>query len=201
MLSDYNQPIWADLTDDTAADCWQGLLKECGATGLGATAPDWLAARDEVVKYLRRGESVNLLVKGDANWRGLLNQLSLAGLPNLVQVDLQNPKTTSRDGLLQSIADAIGARTKLPATPRDLAAFSTLFQNRPSVHLCLHHFDLAAHRDYYDIDLFSSLRYLTMESRQLVLLVQSRTAFGALLPADHPLSAMNIKTVELRGKP
>lgn len=200
-LSGWNPPIWADLTDDTAADCWQGLLKECDATGLGATAPDWLAARDEVVKYLQRGESVNLLVKSDANWRGLLNQLSHAGLPDLVQVDLQDPKTTSREGLLQSIADAIGTRTKLPAKPHDLAAFGELFKNRPPIHLCLHHFDLAARRDYYDMDLFSSLRYLTMETRQLVLLVQSRTAFGALLPADHPLSAMDIKTVELRGKP
>lgn len=194
-------PIWMDLQNDSIPDSWDLLLQACGASGLGVTAPDWLAGRDDVVKYLQRGESVNLLIKGDANWRGLLNQLSHAGLPDLVQVDLQDLKTTSREGLLQSIADAIGTRTKLPAKPHDLAAFGGLFKNRPPIHLCLHHFDLAAHRDYYDMDLFSSLRYLTMETRQLVLLVESRTAFGALLPADHPLSAMDFKTVELRGKP
>lgn len=194
-------PIWMDLQNDSIAGTWGLLLQACAANGLGATAPDWLAARDDVLKYLQRGESVNLLVKDNANWRGLLNQLGNAGLPDLLQVDLQDPKTTSREGLLQSIADAIGARTQLPAKPHDLAAFAELFKSRPPVRLCLHHFDLVAHRDYYDMDLFSSLRYLTMETKQLILLVQSRTAFGALLPFGNPLSAMNIKTVELRGQP
>ncbi len=198
VLSNFNQPIWADLTDDTAADRWQGLLRECGATGLGATAPDWLAARDEVVKYLQRGESVNLLVKGDANWRGLLNQLSHAGLPDLVQVDLQDPKTTSREGLLQSIADAIGVRTKLLEKPLDFATFSALFKNRPPVFLCLVNFDLVKHRhEEYTLDLFSSLRYLNMETRQLVMLIQSKVPFGGLLPPDNPLSAIDLKTVDL----
>ncbi|MDD5320114.1 MAG: hypothetical protein PHD43_05775 [Methylococcales bacterium] len=73
---------------------------------------------------------------------------------------------------------------------------------RPVSHVALSHFDLAAHRDYYDVDLFAALKFLVMENeRKLTLLVQSRTAFGALLPKNHPLSEIDIKTVELRGKP
>ena len=39
-----------------------------------------------------------------------------------------------------------------------------------------------------------------METRKLVLLAQSRTHFAALLPREHPLSAIDIKTVELPGR-
>ena len=40
-----------------------------------------------------------------------------------------------------------------------------------------------------------------MDMRKLTLLVQSRTPFAALLPRDHPLSDIDIKTVELRARP
>ncbi len=51
----------------------------------------------------------------------------------------------------------------------------------------------------YDVNFFAALRYMCMDMRKLTLLIQSRTPFGALLPRDHPLSDMDIKTVELRG--
>ncbi|MCP5126732.1 MAG: hypothetical protein H6973_14160 [Gammaproteobacteria bacterium] len=60
---------------------------------------------------------------------------------------------------------------------------------------------MAPHRSYYDVDLFAALRFLMMDMRKLTLLVQSRTPFAALLPKDHPLSDLDIKTVELRARP
>ncbi len=68
---------------------------------------------------------------------------------------------------------------------------------RQRARVALLHFDLAAHREAYDLDLFVALRYLIMESRVLVLLVVSRTAFSSLLPGDHPLSAIDMAKIEL----
>jgi len=194
-------PLYADLQDDAKAEVWDMLLQACGAMGLGAKATDWLAARDEIRKYLERNQSVNLVVNGDkVNWRGLLDHLAADCLPDLARVDLQHPDTTSREGLLSAIAKAMGATVKIPPKPHDLAEFNRLLDRRSApVRLCLSHFDLAAHREYYDVDLFSTLRYLNMETRQLVLLVQSKNPFGSLLPKDHPLSSMNLHTIELRG--
>lgn len=196
-------PIYADLQDDSKKDVWDKLLQACGATDLGAKAPDWLAARDGIRKYLERNQSVNLVVNGDGvNWRGLLDHLAVDCLTDLVRVDLQHPDTTSREGLLSAIAKAMGSIIKIPPKPHDLAEFNRLFNGRTTpVRLCLSHFDLAAHREYYDVDLFSTLRHLNMETRQLALLVQSKAPFGSLLPKDHPLSAMNLQSVELRGRP
>ena len=53
----------------------------------------------------------------------------------------------------------------------------------------------------YEIDLFVALRDLMMEARRLTLLITSHAPLATLLPQDHPLSAMEIKTVELKGRP
>ena len=195
-------PIYADLQDDSKAEVWDKLLQACGATGLGAKATAWLEARDEIRKYFERNQSVNLVVNGDGvNWRGLLDHISADCFPDLARVDLQHPDTTSREGFMSAIAKAMGSKIKIPPKPHDLAEFNRLFDGRITpVRLCLSHFDLAAHREYYDVDLFSTLRYLNMETRQLVLLVQSRRAFGAILPTGNPLSAMDVKMVELRER-
>ena len=195
-------PIYADLQDDSKEEVWDKLLQACEASGLGAKATDWLAARDEIRKFLERNQSVNLVVNGDGvNWRGLLDHLAADCFPDLARVDLQHPDTTSREGLLSAIAKAMGSKIKIPPKPHDLAEFNRLFNGRTTpVRLCLSHFDLAAYREYYDVDLFSSLRYLNMETRQLVLLVQSKQAFGSLLPKDNPLSKLNFQTVEIWGK-
>jgi len=76
-----------------------------------------------------------------------------------------------------------------------------LLQTRSNTRVVLTHFDMAPHRSYYDVDLFAALRFLMMDMRKLTLLVQSRTPFAALLPKDHPLSDLDIKTVELRARP
>lgn len=119
----------------------------------------------------------------------------------LARVDLEDPDTASRRGLLATIAKALGERVSLPDKPRDLADFKTLLEARSSTRAALMHFDLAPRRPYYDVDLFAALFYLIMDMRKLTLLVQSHTPFTALLPKDHPLINTDIKTVELRARP
>ena len=63
------------------------------------------------------------------------------------------------------------------------------------------HFDYAPRRKDYEHDFFASVRNLVMDSRKLVLLVQSHGNFASLLPHDHPMSTMDIKTVELLSRP
>lgn len=194
-------PLYADLRDDRQPDPWTQVLQSCDADRLGTTAPAWLATRDEVARYLERNQSVNLVVKNGVNWRALLEHLVNDYPLGLAQVDLQDPDTTSRRGLLATIAKALGARAALPDKPRDLADFKALLETRSNARVALAHFDLAPYRRYYDVDLFAALRFLMMERRKLTLLVQSRTPFAALLPRDHPLSDIDVKTVELRARP
>ncbi len=193
-------PLYADLRDDRQPDPWTQVLLSCDAARLGTTAPAWLAARDEAARFLERNQSVNLVVENGVNWRALLEHLANDYPLGLARVDLQDPDTTSRRGLLATIAKALEARVVLSDEPRDLSDFKALLMSRSSTRVALTHFDLAPHRRYYDVDLFAALRFLMMDRRKLTLLVQSRTPFAALLPRDHPLSDIDIKTVELRAR-
>lgn len=192
-------PLYADLRDDSQPDPWTQVLQSCDATGLGTTAPAWLAARDDLARFLGRNQSVNLVVEKGVHWRALLEHLIHDHPLGLAQVDLQDPDTTSRWGLLTAIAKALGERVVLSDEPRDLADFKALLEARSNARVALTHFDLAPHRRYYDVDLFAALRFLMMEKRKLTLLVQSHTPFATLLPKDHPLSDIDIKTVELQA--
>lgn len=190
-------PIYVDLRKDKKADPWTLLFNQCNAD-LGTTAPSWLTARDEIVRFLKRKQSVSLVVKSNAVWRGLLEHIASDHVPALATVDLEGPGTASRQGLLTEILKALGNRVSLPDEPKDLVEFGRVFESQPGVsYLALTHFDLVPHRDHYGVDLFAALRYL-IESRRLVLLAQSRSSFANLLPRDHPLSEVDIKTVELR---
>ena len=95
----------------------------------------------------------------------------------------------------------VGHRLDLPDEPDDLAELDRLICAGPRATVGLIHFDIVSKRPHYGTDLFAALRYLMMDARKLVLLVESRTSFDALLPRDHPLSEIDIKTVELRGTP
>lgn len=192
-------PLDIDLTDDRAMEPWGLLLHACGAD-VGTDAPAWLAARDEARRLLRRGQSINLLVQGEVAWRELLADLRQDELADLAQVNLEKGTTASRRGLATEILRALGMTAPVPPEPEDLGVLDRLLAERRRSLLALTHFDLAANRPAYGVDLFSALRYLVMESRQLVLLVQSRKPFASLLPADHPLSTINLQTVELRGR-
>ncbi len=196
-LAGWNAPMRVDLTDDTKPEPWEKLLGQCGAR-LGTDATAWLDARDDIVRFLERGQSVNLLVKGDVAWRGLIQHIADDCVEDLVQVNLEDPDTTTRSGLLASVCKALGERAPLPEPPRDLAGFKAHLEARSRSLIALTHFDLVAHRSDYDVNLFAAFRYLIMDVRKLVLLVQSRTPFAALLPHKHPLSSIEIKTVELQ---
>src|SRR5512135_1734298 len=197
-----SNPLCVDLRDDQDANQWDYLLKKCDAD-LGTTAPEWLRVRDELRRHLGRGESVNLHIVGaGVRWKPLIEDLrrdsSLAGLG---VVDLENPLTASRPGLVGAILRACGVTSPVPDKPNDLVELGRVLTSHHTARVALIHFDWAAHRPEYELDLFAALRYLTMESRKLVLLIQSRTPFTALLPHDHPLSSIDLKTVELRGQP
>ncbi len=196
LLKGPKEPLYVDLRRDRKAEPWDLLLSACNAD-LGTDAPQWLAARDEVRRFLKRGQSVNLVVLGDGiAWRQLIEALDI---PDLGIVDLQKGSTASRQGLVREMLRSLGVDARVPAEPEDLAEFDRVLDERDQSWIALTHFDLAAGR--FGVDLFAALRYHTMESRRLVLLVHSRQAFAALLPEGHPLSTIDIKTIELREQP
>lgn len=123
-------PLWADMRDDTKAEPWRLLLDRCDAD-LGLPAPHWLAARDETVRYLRRGQSLNLLVRRDGiRWRPLITDIQENYVADLGWVDLLDPLTSTRDGLLNNILSQLGAREKVRQPPNDLADFARILRCR-----------------------------------------------------------------------
>jgi hypothetical protein len=193
-------PLWLDLADDSRPEPWAKLLAACGAD-VGTEAPHWLAVRDQVARFLDRGQSVNLVVRGQVQWRALLEHLKAEHLPRLALVNLEKGSTARRRGLIAEILCQLGHRPDLPDEPDDLAELDRVILAGDQSTVCLIHFDQVSDRPHYGADLFAALRYLMMDARRLVLLVESRTPFAALLPRDHPLSEIDIRTVELRGRP
>jgi hypothetical protein len=105
----------------------------------------------------------------------------------------------TRRGLIADILNACGSRRPVPNEPEDLPHLGEIIEARSVTLLALIHFDLVAARPHYALDFFSTLRHLMMDTKKLVLLIQSRDHFANLLPANNPLSDIDIKTVELRG--
>ncbi len=189
-------PLYVDLRKDHESQPWDLLLSGCGAD-LGTDAPHWLAVSDDLQRLLERGQSVNLLVLGDkVVWRPLVARLQL---PRLGIVDLQPGRTASRRLLVREILRSLGARGRVPPEPEDLAELDRVLDKSERSWLALTHSDLVPYRNY-GVDLFAALRYHLTESRRLVLLIQSHKPFATLLPEDHPLSNVDVKTVELRGR-
>ena len=90
--------------------------------------------------------------------------------------------------------------TSLARKPHDLGDFrNKLLAMNNKVRVAITYFDLFPHRRGYDVDLTAALRWFVMdhEARPLTLLVQSRSPFAELLLKDHPLSAIDMATVEL----
>lgn len=192
--------LYVDLREDGLAEPWELLFRSLGMD-LGTDAPKWLQARDRVRRWLQRGDSVNLVVKGQGvAWRPLLEDLRRdSGVPELVMVDLENPRTVSRRGLVEEILRACGSNLTVPPPPEDLPVLDRgLAGGRQR--LALTHFDLAGARTDYGTDLFVALCYL-MTQRRLVLLFQTRSSITSFLPGDHPLSRFDVKAVELQGRP
>lgn len=191
-----------ELQDEGDPHPWELLLKACGA-GLGATAPAWLAARDEVAAELRRHKSVNLVVLGkDIRWRELLADVRERAAPDLALVDMKDGRTEIRPDFLLLLLQSVGSR--IDALPRqgDLGRFTheVLALGR-KLRVGLIHFDEIRQRRYHEAALYSGLRYLVTEGpRPLTLLIQSRASVASLQPAgpDESDLASALTTVELR---
>lgn len=197
--------LYVDLRTNNAEQ-WDKLLSACGAT-LGTTAPAWLSTRDELVRRLQIDQSVNLVVPrkpsfSKPEWRKLIKHVQEDFPLELGVVDLEDPITASRRALVGEMLKAIGINVSVPDPPEDLVVLGNTFKARSKpARLALFHFDMVKQRQQYEIDLFSSLRYLMTQERKLVLLIHSRMNFVELLPTDHPLSSIsNLKTVELVGR-
>ena len=94
-----HEPICVNLRDDADAAQWDLLLRGCGAD-LGCPAPRWLDARDDVVRWLGRKESVNLVVGKGVKWLPLIDHVRRAALPDLKVIDLDTgrPFTPVKEG-------------------------------------------------------------------------------------------------------
>lgn len=191
------KPIRVDLRNDRADEPWRQLLQACGGN-LGVAAPAWLQARDDVREHLESGRSVSLEVTGKPAWRQLVDDVKRREIPGLVKVDLDEGKTTTRRGLVETILDGCGVRTEIP-DGEDLVQLDRILGERSRTYVAFLHADRLPARDKTQIDLFSTLRHLIMEKRKLVVLFQSRKPFAKLLPTEHPLSHLDVRTVELHG--
>ena len=200
-FSGWNPALYAKFIDDSQPEPWLKLFASCAAHELGATAPDWLKARDEIAQKLSRDISVNLLTRPGSNWPALLSQLKENHFPGMGVINLEDPDTVTRRGLMTAICKDLGHATPLPEEPYDLSGFKAVLQARTMTHIAITHFDLVPHRPSFDVDFFAALRYFIMDQRKLTLLIQSRSALATLLPKDHPLSNINNAYIELIGKP
>jgi hypothetical protein len=139
-------PLYVDLRRDDNAVQWKLLLQACDAT-LGTSAPQWLAARDEIVRTLQRHDSVNLVVDNGVPWHPLLDEeypcaLQRTLLPDLKVIDKHKNETASRRGLLESILRALDVDQPLPDKPQDLVAFDRVLESTRRVQqLALTHCD------------------------------------------------------------
>lgn len=216
-------PLFVDLRDDrrgrlsqerhkAVVGQWDLLLEACGAD-LGCDARDWLRARDEVVRLLRRNQSVNLVVHGQPEWERLLvavrHELESDGgaTPGLASVDLEDAETTTRRALVAKVLKECGMPTAVPDDGEELVLLKRTLATRALTRLAFLHFDLVEYHRHYDVPFFAGLRNMIMDhvlegtARKLAVLIQSRKPFAALLPRDHPLSEIQVTTVELRGRP
>jgi hypothetical protein len=199
--------LYVDLRDNKIADKWDLLMRACDAD-LGATVPDWLHARDEIVRRLRDHYSVNLVVPRVARhskpkWQELLAHLQKDYFPDLGEIDLERGVNNARHGLVAEMLQACGTSLPVPKAPDDLITLAKYFEQRPTpARIALTHFDMVVYRPNYEVNLFAALRHLMTEQRKLALLIHSRAHFVELLPINHPLSSIsNLITVELNGRP
>lgn len=200
-LKGANQPLYVDLQDDKDAGKWGMLMKAC-EVDLGVSAPDWLKARDDICRYIERGDSVNLVASRPMKWRKLLEYVRKDHFNDFGMIDVEDPKVTTRKALVEEILRQCGTPITVPNKKgEDLVVLGrTLDAKQSPLRLIIKHFHEVKDRKYYDNELFSTLRYLMTESQKLVLLIQSRKPYVEILPHDHPLSSVtNMKVVELRG--
>jgi len=198
-------PLCIGLCDPEGRGPWAQVLTACGAD-VGVSALDWLAARDELARLVAENQSVNLVVRDEkARWRPLVDLLLADRTLGLREVDLNMGTTKTRLELLTAMLG--GHWAPASAGQGELGRFQTEMESRAQVtRLALTHFDMVRFRlepkGDYDVNLFSTLRFLIAERKKLVLLIQSREPFASLLPPEYhvALSALELKTIELGGR-
>ena len=191
-------PLYVSLDEarERDSDLWQKVLTACEARWTGS-APLWLEARDETLLYLERGQSVCLTVSGDAPWRSLLDDLARSGI-QAATVDFEKAATHTRKGLVDEVFAGLGSTHRASSESTALAELERYLEasgSRPTAFLL--HFDRAKR---FDGDFFAALRSW-IDRRLLVVLFQSRRPFMDIVPADDPLSKIDLKTVFLGSVP
>lgn len=151
------KPLWVDLTNDKDSAKWDLLFKACEAD-LGADIPHWLEARDEILRYLERNQSVNLVVTGYPKWKELIAHIQTDFLQKLGIVDLDKGSTASRRGLVTELLGACGIQRPVPPEPEDLIELDGAISARGMSHIAMLHLDNSISRRY-GTDLFSALRF------------------------------------------
>jgi hypothetical protein len=191
-----HEPLYVDLTGarDSQPEPWLQIMRACEAD-IGTSVPDWLGVFHKVTSGLQDRHSINLLVAGKPKWREFIAQLKLA-LPCMGIVDLESGRTVTRRGLVTEILNALAGYKGKIASGEDLAVLERVLESTPPSLLALKHFDYAVGRPQYS-DLYSILRYLVMEKRQLTLLVQSRATFASLLSDNTVVSSFTMDLIKL----
>ena len=191
--------LYVKLMDDGRADQWDLVTSRCGVD-LGVSAAEWLRVREQVRDALLDGRSVNLLVKGVLDRKGLFGQLR-KDLVGLAIVDLYSGATAGRQNLITEIFLELGMKDEAKAPPNDLRDLHRRVMAAPTrVRLAFLNFDIITSRaNTYKADFFSALKFL-VDERKLTLLIESSEPFATLLPPANYLSQIQVKTVELRGR-
>lgn len=199
-------PLYIKLTAQEAKKNppWDQLLSACG-TSLKASAPEWLEAHKELLDCIERNISVNLVVSsGQPEWSYLLDSLHYQDKV-IEKIDMNSGETAPRQGLINLILKKCACLGNVREPPNDLLDLANkLSAKQTRCCLILHHFDIVSRRQdvlyNYDVSLFAAIRNLVMDKRKLQLIIQSRTPYANLLPANHPLSELDIRNVELQAR-
>ncbi len=193
------QALHVDFRDDRAEAPWTLLTRSLGID-LGCNPAHWLGVRDEVVRELHRGTSVNLAVIGAPNHKALIEEVQTRHIPAMGIVDLYSGTAATRSGLIGDMLGALGEKDRVPPEPYDLGHFDRVIKARPSSIVALRHFDTVTDRRDYGNDLFRTLRHL-QENRHLVVLLQTRGSLVDCLPKDHDASKLQAIRIGLGAKP
>ncbi|RJP33257.1 MAG: toll/interleukin-1 receptor domain-containing protein [Candidatus Omnitrophota bacterium] len=194
-----SKALYLDLrnqnSDEHKIEQWEVLFRSL-------PAPEWMKKIDEIARYVDDRYSVSITVNSavpSVVWKSLFLHLKREKIHDLAVVDLQSGLTASRHGLIEAIVKELGIKISVPKEPDDLPTFEGAVLARDRSIVALTHFDLANHRyrPYYDVDLYGCLRSL-MEKRKLIMLFESHSPFSELIPRDNPLSAIDLKTVEIK---
>jgi hypothetical protein len=190
------QPLNINFVDDRKPEPWKELLTAC-AGDLGTCAVQWLKARDQTRELLERRKSVCLHVINEmANWRALMDDVLDRLQTPTRQLDLYRGATKTRAGFINCILDRPARHPPAGGPGFELVELDEAVQAMTgSLTLAIRHFDHMSAHFKADADVF--VRNLIMDSRKLVLFVQTRKPFATLLPSDHKLSTIDINTVEL----